>query len=60
MNILVQFTVFFAIFIKNFQKNELKNIKKLKKNWLHHGDFKDWLLNDVDKENFICKWCGDN
>ena len=32
----------------------------LKKSWLHHENLKDWLLEDVDKEKFKCKWCGDN
>ena len=31
-----------------------------KKSWLNHEDFKDWLLEDVDKEKFKCKWCGDD
>ena len=38
-----------------------KQFKKfLKKSWLHHEDLKNWLLEDVDKEKFKCKWCGDN
>ena len=31
-----------------------------KKSWLNHEDFKNWLLEDVDKDNFKCKWCGDD
>ena len=30
------------------------------KSWLKHENFKDWLVKDVDKGNFKCKWCGDN
>ena len=30
------------------------------KSWLKHENFKDWLVKNVDKGNFKCKWCGDN
>ena len=30
-----------------------------KRSWLQHSDFKEWLLEDIDKEKFKLKWCYD-
>ena len=30
-----------------------------KRSWLQHSDFKEYLLEHVDKEKFKCIWCSD-